>query len=62
MTDTACFNLDAHLTPCGFWHGAIDDFEIAAWFADLNSFIGPLYRLWMGCELKVGGISEQRNS
>jgi hypothetical protein len=38
VTDSAGFYLDADLASSGIGDGAIDDFEISTWLADLNRF------------------------
>ena len=45
VADAAGFDFDANLTAGGLGDGALDQFEISAWFADLNRFHGDLLSL-----------------
>jgi hypothetical protein len=47
MADSTCFDLDAHLTATGLGYGALDDFEISAWLADLHGFHWEAFFLWL---------------
>jgi hypothetical protein len=38
VTDSACLDFDADLAASRLGDGALDDFEITAWLADLNGF------------------------